>query len=95
MTQVAFGVNHITHPLLELLDLGKTAIAFALPEGHAVDQDLEVTAGIRMQIDRAQLLAEGGCRGRSSVAGQTFFQRQRHSPQYFLEALAEPVAIEA
>src|SRR5574344_387639 len=60
MAQIAFGVDDITHPLLEHLDLRKTAVTFALPQGHAVEQDLEVATGVRMQIDRAQLLAEGG-----------------------------------
>ena len=51
MAQIAFGVDDITHPLFQLLDLRKAAVTFALPQRLTVDQNLEVATGVRMQID--------------------------------------------
>src|SRR5690554_3474817 len=60
MAQVAAGGETITHTLLELLAVGKAAIALALPQRFVVVEDFEIAAMGRYQGDFFQLLAEGG-----------------------------------
>lgn len=59
MPQIAFGVEPVADPPLELPDIGESSIALALPQGIFIVEHLEMTAVTGRQRDLFEILAEG------------------------------------
>src|SRR4029079_15270933 len=59
MTEIAAGVYHVAHQLLEFCGVGKAAVALAVPDRLIVARDGEDAAGAGHQRDLAQISAEG------------------------------------
>ncbi len=59
MAKITLGIKLVANPLLKNLGLGKAAVRLALPDLHAVADDLEHTARGGFKAHFAQVVGEG------------------------------------